>query len=163
MKARCQGRQDGERSGDAKSPTQRFTDRFERIFVPAVLILSVLLCSLGSSSTSRSATASIARWRCWWRQALRACDRHAERGAVGRRRAARGGVLVKGGAPLENLGSLKAIAFDKTGTLTEGRRASLMSCRSMAPMKASCWRWPAVEALSDHPLAQAIVKDAANV
>jgi Cd2+/Zn2+-exporting ATPase len=76
----------------------------------------------------------------------------------------RGGVLVKGGAPLENLGSLKAIAFDKTGTLTEGRRASLMSCRSMAPMKASCWRWPAVEALSDHPLAQAIVKDAvANV
>lgn len=36
-------------------------------------------------------------------------------------RAARQGVLIKGGRPLEDLGGVRAIAFDKTGTLSEGR------------------------------------------
>ncbi|MBB3589244.1 cation transport ATPase [Sphingomonas sp. BK481] len=67
---------------------------------------------------------------------------------------------LKGGAPRENLGSLKAFAFDKTGTLTEGR-----SCitDTMAVDGASAEDLlalaVAVEALSDHPLTQTIVKD----
>jgi Cd2+/Zn2+-exporting ATPase len=36
-------------------------------------------------------------------------------------RAGRGGVLAKGGGPLENLGTLRSIAFDTTGMLTEGK------------------------------------------
>jgi Cd2+/Zn2+-exporting ATPase len=69
-------------------------------------------------------------------------------------------VLVKGGAPLENLGSLKAIAFDKTGTLTEGRpRITDVVPVDGADEGELLALAVAVEALSDHPLAQAIVKD----
>ena len=69
-------------------------------------------------------------------------------------RAARGGVLVKGGAPLENLGSLKAIAFDKTGTLTEGRpRITDVVPVDGADEGELLALAVAVESLSDHPLA----------
>src|SRR3546814_5427383 len=75
-------------------------------------------------------------------------------------RAARGGVLVKGGTPLDNLGSLKAIAFDKTGTLTEGRpRITDVVPVDGADEGELLALAVAVDALSDHPLAQAIVKD----
>lgn len=75
-------------------------------------------------------------------------------------RAARGGVLVKGGAPLENLGSLEAIAFDKTAKLTEGRpRITDVVPVDGASEEDLLALAVAVETLSDHPLAQAIVKD----
>ena len=75
-------------------------------------------------------------------------------------RAARGGVLIKGGAPLEELGSLKAMAFDKTGTLTEGRPR----ITDIVPVNGTSETElltvaVAVESLSDHPLAAAITRD----
>ena len=75
-------------------------------------------------------------------------------------RAARGGVLIKGGAPLEKLGSLNALAFDKTGTLTEGRpRITDVSPAPDIDEAELLATAVAVEALSDHPLARAIVRD----
>lgn len=144
-----------------KSPTQRFTDRFERVFVPAVLILSVLLLFAWvvidepfRDSFYRAMAVLVAASPC----ALAIATPSAVLSGVAR--AARGGVLVKGGAPLENLGSLKAIAFDKTGTLTEGRPRITdvvpVDGASEAKLLALA---VAVEALSDHPLGQAIVKD----
>ncbi len=105
-----------------KSPTQRFTDRFERIFVPAVLGLAVLLLFAWvvidepfRDSFYRAMAVLVAASPC----ALAIATPSAVLSGVAR--AARGGVLVKGGGPLGDLGSLTAIAFDKTGTLTEGR------------------------------------------
>ena len=77
--------------------------------------------------------------------------------------AARRGVLIKGGAHLEALAGVKAIAFDKTGTLTRGKldvvatatgdcdhAVSCQPCDELISLAAS------VEAQSTHPLAQAI-------
>ena len=49
------------------SPTQQFTDRFERIFVPAVLALVVAVLVVGAAlrSARRSPSRSTGRWRCW--------------------------------------------------------------------------------------------------
>jgi Cd2+/Zn2+-exporting ATPase len=144
-----------------KSPTQRFTDRFERIFVPAVLILTVVLLFAWvvvdepfRDSFYRAMAVLVAASPC----ALAIATPSAVLSGVAR--AARGGVLVKGGAALENLGSLKAIAFDKTGTLTVGRpRITDVVVVDGASEDELLALAVAVEGLSDHPLAHAIVKD----
>ena len=72
-------------------------------------------------------------------------------------RAARGGVLIKGGRALENLGNLRTIAFDKTGTLTEGkpRLTSIVALNNfdLNELKQLVF---GVESLSNHPLAKSI-------
>lgn len=144
-----------------KSPTQRFTDRFERFFVPAVLALAFVLLFAWvivdepfRDSFYRSMAVLVAASPC----ALAIATPSAILSGVAR--AARGGVLIKGGAPLELLGSLDAIAFDKTGTLTKGKprihhvtTAPGVSKEDMMAIAV------AVETLSDHPLAQAIARD----
>ncbi|WP_137862081.1 MULTISPECIES: heavy metal translocating P-type ATPase [unclassified Sphingomonas] len=147
-----------------KSPTQRFTDRFERIFVPAVLGLAVLLLFAWvvidepfRDSFYRAMAVLVAASPC----ALAIATPSAVLSGVAR--AARGGVLVKGGGPLENLGSLTAIAFDKTGTLTEGRpRITEVVTADGVDGQALLAIAVAVEKLSDHPLARAIARDGAE-
>src|SRR5690606_35851998 len=72
-------------------------------------------------------------------------------------RAARIGVLFKGGAALEDLGSLDIVAFDKTGTLTEGKMR-LTDVVPLAAAEAEVLRLAAaIESTSEHPVARAIV------
>lgn len=144
-----------------KSPTQRFTDKFERIFVPAVLGLAFILLFAWvvidepfRDSFYRAMAVLVAASPC----ALAIATPSAVLSGIAR--AARSGVLIKGGAPLEELGSLNAMAFDKTGTLTEGRPritdvlpAAGVSEDELLSVAV------AVESLSDHPLAAAIARD----
>lgn len=144
-----------------KSPTQRFTDRFERAFVPAVLGLATMLMFAWlvvdepfRDSFYRAMAVLVAASPC----ALAIATPSAVLSGVAR--AARGGVLIKGGAPLENLGTLSAIAFDKTGTLTEGkpRVTDVVPMPGVAESELLSVAI-AVESLSDHPLATAVVRD----
>ena len=144
-----------------KSPTQRFTDKFERYFVPSVLALVVLLNfaflvidETFSESFYRSMAVLVAASPC----ALAISTPSAVLSGVAR--AAKSGVLIKGGRPLEDLGVLTALAFDKTGTLTEGKPKlteviALQDLNEEELLKVAV----AVESLSDHPLAKAVVRD----
>ncbi len=79
-------------------------------------------------------------------------------------RAARAGVLVKGGAPLEILGKVEAMAFDKTGTLTWGHPTVTDTIAAQGATTAELSAVAlAVETLSDHPLATAVVRDLAGL
>ncbi|HUH29697.1 heavy metal translocating P-type ATPase [Gelidibacter sp.] len=144
-----------------KSPTQLLTDKFEKYFVPSVLILvGILLFAFlvidepFSASFYRAMAVLVAASPC----ALAISTPSAVLSGVAR--AARGGVLIKGGRPLEDLGELTAIAFDKTGTLTEGKPkltkvVPLGNIEENELLKIAV----AVENLSDHPLARAVVRD----
>jgi Cd2+/Zn2+-exporting ATPase len=145
-----------------KSPTQNFTNKIEKYYVPSVLILVVLLLFAFlvieepfSASFYRAMAVLVAASPC----ALAISTPSAVLSGVAR--AAKVGVLIKGGKPLEELGSLTAIAFDKTGTLTEGK-PKLTGIYPLNGIEEDKLLEIviAVEKLSDHPLAAAIVKGA---
>lgn len=144
-----------------KSPTQYFTDRIEKYYVPAVLVLITALLfaflvidESFSTSFYRAMAVLVGASPC----ALAISTPSAVLSGVAR--AAWGGVLIKGGKPLEELGAVTAIAFDKTGTLTEGKpRLTGVYPFNGYKEEELLEIMIAVEQLSDHPLAAAIVRD----
>ena len=146
-----------------KSPTQQTVERFERVFVPGVLIVTGLVIIVPSllgwmpfrEAFLRAMTLLVAASPCALALGTPASI------LAGVAQAARNGVLVKGGVHLENLGRLKAIAFDKTGTITHGQPevTDVVALGAMDEAELLALAG-ALENRSGHPLAQAVVRAA---
>ncbi|QEH38491.1 putative cadmium-transporting ATPase [Aquisphaera giovannonii] len=115
-----------------RAPVERRIGRFAAVYTPAVVAVALLVL-LGPPLGSWASTGALPAWPLWHEWFYKAlvilviaCPCAlviATPVAVvsGLAAAARGGVLIKGGEFLEEVGRLRALAFDKTGTLTLGR------------------------------------------
>jgi Cu+-exporting ATPase len=156
-----------EQAQAARAPMQRLADRASAIFVPTILILAavafaVWAIALNSGGRHQGFAQPLAiaiavliiACPCAMGLAVPAAI------TVALGRAARAGLLIKGGESLERLATLDTLALDKTGTLTEGRPhiahfAATPDAEWPAPKLIAAAA--AVERFSTHPLAAAVV------
>jgi Cd2+/Zn2+-exporting ATPase len=154
----------------AKSPAQAFTEKIETWYVPFVLAMTAALIVAPPLLLPRFAPAAAAGWATWFYRSMAfltgasPCALAIGTPAAvlsGIARAARYGVLVKGGIHLEGLAQVTAIALDKTGTLTRGQ-PSVTKIVAIPPSDEAevLALAAAVERGSSHPLAQAIAAEA---
>jgi P-type Cu+ transporter len=148
-----------EQAQSSRAPTQRLADRASAIFVPIVLLVSVITFivwyfSTGSISMALATTVSVLVIACPCAMGLAVPA--ALTVAVGR--GAQLGLLYKGGEALERTANLNAVVLDKTGTLTVGRPV----LQAVRPVKGYFEQdllrmAAAAEERSNHPLAHAVV------
>ena len=146
-----------------RSRSERWVERFARYYTPAMMGLAVLIAVVPPLVLGGP-------WRFWFYEALVllviACPCALVISTpvsivAALASAARAGVLIKGGLYIEIPARLRAVAFDKTGTLTHGRP----EVQRVVPLNGHTpeellERAAAVESLSEHPLAQAILRRA---
>ena len=146
-----------------RSRSERWVERFARYYTPAMMGLAVLIATVPPLVLGGA-------WRFWFYEALVllviACPCALVISTpvsivAALASAARAGVLIKGGLYIEIPARLRAVAFDKTGTLTHGRP----EVQRVVPLNGHTpeellERAAAVESLSEHPLAQAILRRA---
>jgi len=149
----------------SRAPVQRLADQFSGVFVPVVLSIAVAtfvtwLVAAGDGSLVPAIAAAVAVLIIACPCAMGLAVPTAVMVATGR--AARSGLLIKGGEPLQRAGSVTAVVLDKTGTVTEGRpsvtevavHAGAWSRGELLELVAS------VESESEHPLADAVLRTA---
>ncbi|MCD6509304.1 MAG: cadmium-translocating P-type ATPase [Thermoprotei archaeon] len=143
-----------------KSRTEKFIDRFSRYYTPAVILMAILTAIiptlwLGLPSSTwlyRALVLLVVSCPC----ALAISTPVAM--VSGITSAARKGVLVKGGAYVEEVGKIRAFAFDKTGTLTKGELEVVRVIPFKSTPKKLLTVAASLESLSEHPIARAIEK-----
>jgi Cd2+/Zn2+-exporting ATPase/Cu+-exporting ATPase len=137
----------------SKAPVQRFADRFTAYYIPVVVVAAVLTYLIGGSATAAVATVLVA-CSC----AIAMATPVTVLAAVGR--AARRGIIIKGGRYLETLAKVDAIIMDKTGTLTIGR-PEVTDVVPLGGGEAELLALAAsVERRSEHPLAAGVLRAA---
>jgi Cd2+/Zn2+-exporting ATPase len=148
-----------EEAQGSRAPSERFVDRFARVYTPLVFVAAlaviVVPVALGGELHTwlyRALALLIVACPC----SLVISIPVAVVSAVGR--AARDGVLIKGGQALEDLARIRTVAIDKTGTLTDGRPrlSQVIALDGLSDDQALALA-AAVERRSEHPLAQALV------
>jgi len=141
-----------------KAPSERFVDTFAKYYTPVVMVLAILVCLIPGAITGD--------WSIWFYRSLVLLVIACPCALVistpvsvvsGLTAMARRGVLIKGGAYLEIVGKLRALAVDKTGTITRGRPEvteviPLTEKSSEEIVKIA----GAIDTHSDHPIAIAI-------
>jgi P-type Cu+ transporter len=153
-----------------KSPLERTADKYARRFLPAVLVAATVVFlgtnaaalwnwqrSGGAPTIDLSPSLAVLVVACPC--ALILATPAAVLAATAR--LARRGVLVKGGAALERLALVDAIAFDKTGTLTQGKPeiGDVVAFEGVDPTEVLRLA-AAAETPSEHPLARLLVAEA---
>ena len=158
-----------------KAQQQKFIDRFARVYTPIVLLLSILVATIPTLVFKQSFWNTAESYG-WFHRALSVLMVGCPCALIistpitmvsGLTRAARAGVIFKGGVFLESLSSSKVMAFDKTGTLTLGKptvtRVVSTDCTG-DELCEYCDNLVAVasslEAHSSHPLGSAVTQEA---
>lgn len=147
-----------------KPPMQKLADKISAVFVPAVLVIAILTFFINyyfaglaehiqlSESVMRSIAVLVIACPCAMGLATPTAV------AVGLGRAARNGILIKGGDTLERFKDIRQIVFDKTGTLTTGN----LKIQSFETKEIDAEHFQSIvksmEQYSAHPIAKSILK-----
>jgi Cd2+/Zn2+-exporting ATPase len=145
-----------EEAQDAKASTAQFMDRFSAWYTPTIMALALVVALISGDVISALTLRVIG-----CPGALVISIPVAIVAGIGR--AAKDGILIKGGEFLETSAKITAVAVDKTGTLTRGR-PQLTDVVVLDPSmdRAQVLTWAArAEAGSEHPLARPILATAA--
>ncbi|KRL80706.1 heavy metal translocating P-type ATPase [Secundilactobacillus paracollinoides] len=135
---------------DTKSKTESFIDRFAQYYTPAVLVIA-LIVYLATQSFTTAITVLVL-----------GCPGALVIGApvanvAGIGNGAKRGILLKGGAVMDDFSKIDTFMFDKTGTLTTGNTA-VTQVKSYTDNETTAFALLArVEQLSDHPLGKAVI------
>ncbi|MCB9170466.1 MAG: heavy metal translocating P-type ATPase, partial [Flavobacteriales bacterium] len=142
----------------SKAPVQRLVDRVAAVFVPGVMVAALLTFLIwwsvgGPDASTHGLLAMVSVLVIACPCALGLATPTAIMAGVGR--AAEMGILIKDAESLEKVRDLDAIVLDKTGTITEGRPRVVEMIGLEEVVDRMAVR--AIEARSEHPLAQAVV------